>query len=63
MNLVSQRDKWKQQFEKGGKPSFPAFEDYKKHRDSEYFRLSSSLEELLEYVLYLEDELYGTEVH
>lgn len=55
MNLVEQRNKWKEQFERDGKPHFPALEDYRHHRDSEYFRLSSSLEELLEYILYLEN--------
>lgn len=56
MNLIKQREEWKSKFEKGDKPYFPALEDYKRHRDSEYFRLSSGLEELLEYVLYLEDK-------
>lgn len=57
MNLVKQRDQWKQGFTNGEKPSFPAFDDYKKNRDSEYFRLNASIEQFFEYVLFLEERL------
>lgn len=57
MNLVKQRDQWKQGFRNGEKPFFPAFDDYKKNRDSEYFRLNASIEQFFEYVLFLEERL------
>lgn len=57
MNLVKQREEWKQRFRNGDKPFFPAFDDYKKNRDSEYFRLNTSMEQFFEYVLYLEEKL------
>ena len=59
MNLVEQREKWKRGFRNGEKPFFLAFNDYRKNRDSEYFRLNASMEEFLEYVLYLEEKLDG----
>lgn len=62
MNLVRQRDQWKQGFRDGQEPFFPAFHDYKKNRNSEYFRLSASVEEFFEYVLYLEEKLHGKQM-
>lgn len=57
MNLVKQRDQWKEEFRNGEKPFFPAFDDYKQNRDSEYFRLNASMEQFFEYVLFLEESL------
>lgn len=57
MNLVRQRLEWEAKYALGGKPQFKAYEDYKKNRLSEGFRLNSGLEEFMEYVISLEMRL------
>lgn len=54
MNLVKQRLAWEAQYALGASPSFKAYEDYKKNRLSEHFRLNSSLESFFEWVRVLE---------
>ncbi|WP_210498341.1 hypothetical protein [Vibrio crassostreae] len=56
-NLVKTRNKWRKEFEEGKKPFSPVLDDYRKNRDSEYWRVSRTAEVLLEYILYLESEL------
>ena len=58
--LVSQRLINRSRYVAGEKPSFPAYHDYKSHRLSEAFRLSESMEDFLEYVLYLEGRVNDT---
>jgi len=57
MSLVKQRIKWGYEYHFGKEPWFSAFLDYKKNRDSELFRLNSSIEEFFEYVISLEEKL------
>lgn len=57
MNLVKQRLAWEAKYALGANHSFPAFTDYKENRMSEHFRLSSSLEEFMEYVISLENKI------
>lgn len=57
VNLVKTRNKWRNEFKEGKKPFSPVLDDYRKNRDSEYWRVSQTAEVLLEYILYLEGEL------
>lgn len=57
MNLVKQRLAWETKYALGSGHNFPAFTDYKENRMSEHFRLSSSLEEFMEYVISLENKI------
>lgn len=57
MYLVKQRLKWEAKYALGANPQFKAYEDYKKNRLSEGFRLNSGLEEFMEYVISLEKRL------
>lgn len=54
MNLVKSRDKWKERFVNGEPPESKLLMDYRKYRDTEDWRATSAIEELLEYILYLE---------
>jgi hypothetical protein len=49
---MNERDVWRQAFENGSKPDFLV--TYKENRDSELWRSGSIVEELAEYILYLE---------
>lgn len=55
--LLEERKRWRQAFEHGTRPISPLLSDYRKGRNSEQFRLSRVVEEICEYVLYLEDRL------
>ena len=55
--LIEQRLKWEQEYLEGKAPTFRAYLDYKKHRNTEYFRLNQSLEEFFEFVLMLESKV------
>lgn len=57
MNLVKQRLAWEAKYALGADHNFPAFTDYKENRVSEHFRLSSSLEEFMEYTISLENKI------
>jgi len=57
MNLVSERDKWKQEFEMGYNSKVVFLSTYKKERNNETWRTSRPLEHLCEYVMYLEKQL------
>jgi len=57
MNLVKQRLAWATKYALGEPHSFLAFTDYKENRMSEHFRLSSSLEQFMEYVISLENKI------
>lgn len=57
MNLVKQRLAWESKYALGDDHNFPAFTDYKENRMSEHFRLSSSLEEFMEYTISLENKI------
>lgn len=55
--LVEQRDRWKKEFEKGGRPgSETLLPKYEENRNSDSWRAHSSPEKLCEYILYLEKE-------
>lgn len=55
--LLEERKQWRRAFEQGDKPTSPLLTDYRKGRNRESFRLSRVVEEICEYVLYLEDRL------
>ncbi|QDP66510.1 MAG: hypothetical protein Tp1111DCM1126091_16 [Prokaryotic dsDNA virus sp.] len=57
MLATESRDLWKEQFELGYTPSDIVLDDYRRHRDNPYWRVSSQVEQLCEYILYLEKEL------
>ena len=56
MVLVADRDKMMNSYMKGDKPK-GILEDYRDYRNSEHWRVSRAVEELCEYILYLEWEL------
>ena len=56
MDLVADRDKMMVSYMKGDKPK-GILEDYRDYRDSEHWRVSRAVEELCEYILYLEFKL------
>lgn len=53
--LVASRDKMLERFIQGEKPLTVILVDYRENRNSEEWRMSVSVEELCEYVLYLEN--------
>lgn len=55
--LVLERKKWRKDFEAGLACDAPVLRDYRQHRDSELWRVSSQVEKLCEYILFLEDQL------
>lgn len=55
MNLIAHRDQWAQAFKDGAEPSF--MKTYRGSRNSETWRGSSLVEELCEYIMYLEGRL------
>lgn len=55
--LVASRDKMLERFTQGEKPLTVILVDYRENRNSEEWRMSVSVEELCEYILYLESEL------
>ena len=57
MNLVKSRNEMLDRFIAGEQPRTCILTDYRKNRDSEYWRMSLSVEELCEYILYLEGQL------
>jgi hypothetical protein len=57
VGLVKQRLAWEVKYSLGEPHQFKAYEDYKKNRLSEYFRLHSGLEEFFEYVMVLENKV------
>lgn len=63
MNLVRDRESWRKLFESGFTIGvLPEFlYEYKKNRNSEYFRLSQSVEKLCEYIVYLEEQMQNSE--
>lgn len=54
MNLVEERNLLKLRFSLGNRPSF--MEHYEENRDSELWRSSLTIEELCEYILFLEEQ-------
>jgi len=54
--LVQDRNDMLEYFLKGGKPH-GLLEDYRENRNSESWRVSRQVEELMEFILYLEDQL------
>jgi len=52
--LVQERDGWRRDFEAGERPDSAILADYRKHRNSEYWRASRAMEKLCEYILFLE---------
>lgn len=57
VGLVKQRLAWEVKYSLGEPHQFKAYEDYKKNRLSEYFRLHSGLEMFFEYVMVLENKV------
>ena len=60
MNLVKSRLGMRYAFGKGEKPG-GLLEDYRENRMSEDWRTSFAVEELCEYILYLEEQLNESE--
>lgn len=56
--LVEERNLWKKEFEEGKKP-VAILEDYRHNRDSNLWRTSRSVEQLCEYILFLEGKVHG----
>lgn len=56
MNLVKSRDAMLNDYLNGDRP-YGVLEDYRRNRFSEDWRVSESVEELCEYILYLEQAL------
>lgn len=56
MNLVKTRNDMLGDFLKGERP-YGVLEDYRKYRNSEEWRTGLMVEELCEYILYLESKL------
>lgn len=54
VNLVKSRNKWKKSFEEGNAPTQRVLIDYRNYRDTEDWRSTRAVEELCEYILYLE---------
>lgn len=54
--LVQDRNDMLEYFLKGGKPH-GLLEDYRENRNSESWRVSGQVEELMEYILFLEKRL------
>lgn len=52
--LVEQRLHWLAEYKDGFKPSSSVLEDYRKYRLLESWRTSKVMEELCEYIIYLE---------
>lgn len=59
MNLVKTRNEMLEIFTQGYKPH-GVLEDYRQYRNSEDWRVSESVEELCEYILYLESKINET---
>lgn len=57
MNLKNQRDAWKKNFENGEDYDSHLMNDYVKYRDTEDWRSTMLIEEMCEYILYLENRL------
>jgi hypothetical protein len=57
MNLVKQRDEWKAKFENGEDYDSKILTDYVKYRNTEDWRSSKLMEEMCEYILFLENRL------
>lgn len=55
--LVDQRNEWRRAFESGKSLESKLLQDYKNNRESNSFRMSRSVEELCEYILYLESKI------
>ena len=55
MNVVEERNSWHSEFDAGFEPFY--LKDYRKKRDDEYWRAAKALEQVCEYVLYLEKKL------
>ena len=56
-SLLEQRNSWREEFANGLKPYNPILDEYKRKRDSKYWRRSKFSEVQCEYVLFLESEL------
>jgi hypothetical protein len=56
MTLVEDRDSWKEAFERGEKPA-GYLSEYRNKRDSNLWRSSRMVEQLCEYILYLERQV------
>ena len=56
-NLAEERNSWREQLEEGESLHIPVLDAYKDNRNSESWRVSSQIEKLCEYVMFLEDEL------
>lgn len=54
MNLKKSRDKWRDNFLAGNKLDNRFMRDYRRYRDSEEWRSTRLMEEMAEYILFLE---------
>lgn len=60
--VVSARDKWRDELKLNQTlNNHPILNDYRKNRDSNQFRMNSSIERLCEYVLFLEGKINSLE--
>lgn len=63
VGLVKQRLAWETHLGCIESPSFKAYDDYKKNRLSEHFRLNSNLESFFEWVRVLEMKSFADDRH
>jgi hypothetical protein len=56
--LVEERERWRKEYEAGTKLNSPILNQYRANRNSELWRVSRAVEQLCEYVVYLERELH-----
>jgi len=54
VNLLEQRNAWREQFEAGAALDSHILNEYKENRESELWRASRQIEKMCEYIIYLE---------
>lgn len=58
MSLVEEREAWYEDYQTGKSCASPLLEEYRWNRNSNSWRSSRAVEELCEYILFLEDKLW-----
>jgi hypothetical protein len=57
MTLIEERNAWRKMFEEGHALDHVYMNEYRTNRDSELWRSTRALEQMCEYILYLEAEV------
>ena len=60
INVVDQRNLWRDEMEQGNFTPHEMYPDYLKNRDSDLWRASRQIEKMFEYIRYLEEQLKCT---